>query len=185
MTTQLRFSWLFGALLGALILLLSACGAAGITAADVPIGNGAVSPKNAVDGYFQTLNRTLKDPNIKNDDVRQKWVNQLAAFFAPNERDDQRVMIGTSLDQFTQGLKTELKPNESVTLEVRYDALEPEMTDGGSRAVVRAVNGAIHLMIVGDTTWEQPPVPLSQLTGRADNTIPVVRIGDHWFLTEG
>jgi hypothetical protein len=185
MTMQSRHLWLSVALFGALLVLLSACGPAGMTTTDVPIGNGAVSPQNAVDGYFQTLNRALKDPNIKNDDVRQKWVDQLAAFFAPNERQDQRAMIGTALDGFVQGLKTELKPNESVTLEVRYDALEPQVTGDGSRAVVRAVNGAIHLMIVGDTTWEQPPVPLSELTGRSDNTIPVVRVGDHWFLTEG
>jgi hypothetical protein len=172
-------------LLGALLVLLGGCGPAGQPTAEVPIGNGAVSPQNAVDGYFQTLNRALKDPNIKNDDARQKWVDQLAAFFAPNERQDQRAMIGASLGQFVQDMQTELKPNESVTLEVRYDALEPEVTDDGSRAVVRAVNGAIHLMIVGETTWEQPPVPLSELTGRSDNTIPVIRVGDHWFLTEG
>lgn len=172
-------------LLGALLVLLGGCGPAGATTADIPIGNGAVSPQNAVDGYFQTLNRALKDPNIKNDDVRQKWVEQLAAFFAPNEREDQRVMIGASLDKFVQGMQAQLKPNESVTLEVRYDALEPEVTNDGSRAVVRAVNGAIRLMIVGDTPWEQPPVPLSQVTGRSDNTIPVIRVGDHWFLTEG
>ncbi len=185
MIIQSRHTWLLGALLGALLVLLSACGPTGTATADVPIGNGAVSPKNAVDGYFQTLNRALKDPNIKNDDVRQKWVDQLAAFFAPNERQDQRMMIGTSLDQFVHEQQTELKPNESVTLEVRYDSLEPKVTDDGSRAVVRAVNGAVHLMIVGDTTWTQPTVPLSELTGRSDNTIPVVRVGDHWFLTEG
>ena len=172
-------------LLCALLVLLGGCGPVGEATADIQIGNGAVSPKNAVDGYFQTLNRALKDSNIKNDDVRQQWVDQLAAFFAPNEREDQRVMIGTSLDRFVNALQTELKPNETVTLEVSYDSLEPEVTDDGSRAVVRAVNGAVHLMIVGDTTWTQPTVPLSQLTGRSDNSIPVVRIGDHWFLTEG
>lgn len=169
------------------LMLFSACGLANDTATNIAVGNGSVSPENAVDGFFSMLNQALKDPAIRtNEDARDRWVEQLTAFFAPNERDDQRIMISAALNQFVTDITRELeeKPDQTITLEVNYDRNELSATQVSDTRALVHIDGSIRLRIVSDTTWEQP-VPLSQLIGRSDSSIPVVRIGNYWFLTEG
>lgn len=178
--------WKHG-LLAALVtlaLLLAACSPGAATTLDASAEPRApnIPPDVVVKDFLEDLNMALKDPSLANDARRQELVARLADYFAPNEREEQRITIGTSLDRFVHDL-ADLQANETVLLEVRYDAIET-VSMQSDRALVRLVNGSLYLLIDGATTYEQR-VPLGELIGQPDGTLPLVRFGSEWFLTEG
>jgi hypothetical protein len=181
--------WLSLAALAALALLfLSACG---ITPeqneAPGAQAGGSFSPEAVAESFFEDLGKALKDPQLANDQQRGEWVERLAGYFAPAERDDQRIALRTSLDSFTNGL-AQLEPNESLTLDLKIERLE-QISQTADRALIRPVNGAIYVLITRTTSagvqnLYEESVPLERIIGN-NGAVPVLKIGRSWYLTEG
>jgi hypothetical protein len=168
--------------------LLSACAAAsGQSVAEAPAGGGSFSPETVAQSFFDDLGSALQDPKLNDDQQRGAWVERLAGYFAPNERDDQRIALRAALDSFATG-QGKLEPNEDIKLELKIDRLE-QVEQTGDRATIRPVNGAIHVLITRTTSaglqnLYEETVPLEKIIGN-DGSVPVVRIGRSWYLTEG
>jgi hypothetical protein len=169
--------------------LLAACAATpGQNSAETPVGGGSFSPETVAQSFFEDLGNALADPKLADDQQRGAWVERLAGYFAPNERDDQRIALRAALDSFTDGLG-KLDPNtEKLTIELKIERLE-QTGQTGDRATIRPVNGAIHVLITRTTgsglqNLYEETVPLEKIIGNNGN-VPVVRIGRSWFLTEG
>jgi hypothetical protein len=142
-----------------------------------------------VQNFFEDLRLALRDQQqLTNEAKRTQWVERLANYFAPSERDDQRVALSSALDDFVNGLG-KLDQNENLTLEVRFDGVE-KISDTGDRAMVRPNKGSIYILITRTTnngvfTLYEDDVPLTKIIGDPDGAVPVIRIGRSWFLTEG
>lgn len=176
------------ALLG--LLGLAACSA--IPASQPVLGDqsgGGSTPELVAQNFFEDLGRALRDQQIGDEERRSKWVEQLSNYFTPSERDDMRVAFSTALDTFVEG-QGKLAENEQLTLDVKFDGIE-QVSNDGSRALVRPINGSIYVLITRTTTtggtytlWEQNK-SLSEIIGNPDGAVPVTRVGRVWFLTEG
>ena len=167
---------------------LSACAATpGRSTAQAPAGGGSFSPEAVAQSFFDDLGEALGDPKLADDQQRGAWVERLAGYFAPNERDDQRIALRAALDSFTAGTG-KLDQNENLTLELKIERLE-QVEQTGDRAMIRPVNGEIHVLITRTTSagiqnlYEQT-VPLEKIIGN-NGSVPVLRIGRSWYLTEG
>jgi hypothetical protein len=57
---------------------------------EAPAGGGSFSPETVAKSFFEDLRKALADPKLSDDEQRGAWVERLAGYFAPNERDDQR-----------------------------------------------------------------------------------------------
>ncbi len=153
-------------------------------------GGGGISPEAVTLSFFEDLRRALQAPDLANDEVRERWVERLASYFAPSERDDQRVVLSEALAGLVGG-RGELQPNEAMTFELRFDRDRAEkLSDDGQRAVVRLVNPSLYILITrttdsGTIVVYEDEVALHQLIGNADGAIPTVKIGRDWYLTEG
>jgi hypothetical protein len=148
---------------------------------------GSISPDAVARGFFEDLSKALKDPQLSDDKRRGEWVERLAVYFAPNERDDQRIALREALDSFITGLG-KLETNEHLTLDLRFEDVE-KIEETSNRAVVRPINGAIYVLITRTTdagvqNIYEETVPLDRLIGN-NGTVPVIRIGRTWYLTEG
>ena len=170
------------------LALLSGCAATlGQGAAQSPAGGGSFSPEAVAQSFFDDLGDALGDPKLTDDQQRGAWVERLAGYFAPNERDDQRIALRAALDNFTAGTG-KLDQNENLTLELKIERLE-QVEQTGDRAMIRPVNGEIHVLITRTTSagiqnlYEQT-VPLEKIIGN-NGSVPVLRIGRSWYLTEG
>jgi uncharacterized lipoprotein YajG len=145
-------------------------------------------PDRVAENFFDDLQRALKDQQLASDDKRGQWAEQLASYFAPSERDNQRIALRSMLDNFVAGLG-ELESNEQMTIELKFDGVET-VSENGNRALVRLVNGSINVLITrtteaGAVTLYKDDVPLAKIIGGENGTVPVVRIGRAWYLTEG
>jgi hypothetical protein len=180
-----------GLVLVVALLVLVACGVS--PAEEVPQateGGGGISPEAVTLSFFEDLRRALQAPDLANDEVREGWVERLASYFAPNERDDQRVALSDALAGLVAG-RGQLQPNEAMTFELRFDRDRAEkLSDDGQRAVVRLVNPSLYILITrttdsGTVVVYEDEVALHQLIGNADGAIPTVKIGRDWYITEG
>jgi hypothetical protein len=182
-------------LASALLLALAACGAAPgeqTPQADAA-GGSRFGPESVAENFFKDLRDALKDPALADDAGRSKWAEKLANYFAPNERDEQRVAMNAALSSFADGLK-QLEAEQTLTLDLRFTNVE-KISDDGERALVRPVNGAgnasIYLLIahVNDRGLVVPEfeqeIGFEKITGRSDGAVPTIKIGDRWYLTEG
>jgi len=177
--------------LGLLLALgaLAGCGFGSPAPDQAAQGGGGSSPELVTKNFFTDLRDALKDQQqLKNEIKRDQWVERLANYFTPNERDDQRVALSTALENFVGGLD-KLEASESLTLEVHFDDVE-KLSDDGSRALVRPINGSINILITRTTnngvfTLYEDKVPLTKIIGDTNGAVPVVRIGRSWYLTEG
>ena len=152
-----------------------------------PAGGGSFSPEAVVQSFFDDLRDALRDPKLADDQQRGAWVERLAGYFAPNERDDQRIALRTALDNFTAG-RDKLEPNEDLKLDLKIDRLE-QVEQTGDRALIRPINGAIYVLITRTTSagiqnLYEETVPLEKIIGN-NGAVPVLRIGRSWYLTEG
>jgi hypothetical protein len=175
-------------LLLTIVLALVGCATTpGQSIEQLPAGGGSISPEAVAQSFFDDLNSALDDEKLADDQQRGAWVERLAGYFAPNERDDQRIALRTALDSFTSGLG-KLAPNEHLILDLKIDRLEQvEQTE--DRAMIRPVNGAIYVLITRTTNAStqnlyEETVPLEKLIGN-NGLVPVLRIGRSWYLTEG
>jgi hypothetical protein len=171
-----------------LVLILSACaGTPNPNLAEAPASGGSVSPEAVAQSFFEDLDTALQDPKLADDQQRGAWVERLAGYFAPNERDDQRIALRAALDSFTAGMD-KLEPNEDLTLELKIERLE-QIEQTGDRATIRPINGAIYVLITRTTNagvqnLYEETVPLEKIIGN-NGAVPVLRIGRSWYLTEG
>lgn len=171
-----------------IVLLLTGCAATAGESIDVaPAGGGSFSPETVTKSFFEDLGNALHDPKLADEQQRGAWVERLAGYFAPNERDDQRIALRTALDSFTAGLG-KLEPNEELKLDLKIERLE-EVSQTGDRAVIRPVNAAIYVLITrttsaGTQNLYEETVPLEKIIGN-NGAVPVIRIGRSWYLTEG
>jgi hypothetical protein len=180
--------WLVIALASLALSLLAACAATpGQSSPQAPAGGGSFSPEAVAQSFFDDLRDALRDPKLADDQQRAAWVERLAGYFAPNERDDQRIALRAALDSFTTG-QGKLEPNENIMLDLKIERLE-QVEQTSDHAMIRPVNGEIHVLITRTTSagirnlYEQT-VPLEKIIGN-HGTVPVLRIGRSWYLTEG
>jgi hypothetical protein len=172
--------------------MLSACTATTTTIEDLG-GGSRISPDIVAQRFFEEFGAALNDPQLGDSERRSKLAEQLAEYFAPNERNDQRIALNSALANFAEGLRG-LDENQTLSLQLRItDVLIVSETE--NEALVRPINGSeqasIYLLISRTTErgaiipeYEQE-VSFEQVFGRPNGTVPVVKIGDRWFLTEG
>lgn len=166
-----------------LALLLAGCASVESTAPsdDVSQSDGSLGPVPVVISFFEDLRAAIKNPELSDADTREKIVDRLAGYFAPNERDDQRQALATALAGLVR--RQQLREGRApLTIDLRPGRFE-KISDDGERALVRLVDA--HLVLVYATERgndESNTVPVEEVLGRSD--IPVVRIGNRWFLTE-
>lgn len=177
------------ALLAVLLLALAGCALSPQeTPSQIDQPGGGVNPEFVTQSFFEDLGSALKDPQLADDDKRGAWAERLAGYFAPVERDNQRIALGSALDSFASGLG-KLEDNESLTLELRFERVE-KISETNDRARVRPVNGSIYVLITRSTaagvvTLYEDNVSLDKIIGGDDGAVPVVRIGRTWYLSEG
>jgi hypothetical protein len=171
-----------------LALLLAGCASTLDQGSEqAPPSGGSISPEAVAQSFFDDLDKALEDPKLADDQQRGAWVERLAGYFAPNERDDQRIALRTALDSFSTGLG-KLEPNEDLKLDLKIERLE-QVNQTGDRATIRPINGAIYVLITRTTNagvqnLYEETVPLEKILGN-DGSVPVLRIGRSWYLTEG
>lgn len=173
-------SSLLGCLL-AVVLLLAACGPSTPVIDSRGIGGG-VSPLVVTENFVEDLDKALKDPLIQQRDQRKRWVDTLADYFAPDERETQRDALSKTLSNFANELSSEVNPGEEFKIELRRDGFEQQNVSG-QRALVKIVNGRIYWQVLRDgyqIAWDE--TPLTQIIG--GENVPTVKIGNAWFLTE-
>ena len=177
-------------MLASLTLLGSACSGLPAEQTDDTIqsGGGGLSPESVTRGFFQDFGSALKDTNLTDEDARDSWVERLAGYFAPNERDVQRIALSDALYSFASD-RARLNPDEELTIEIKFD--EPRsISNDGTRALVLLPNASIFMQISkmtdqGPVPYYEQPISLDRVIGRPDGSVPTVKIGSRWFLTEG
>jgi len=171
-----------------MLCFLSGCTAiSGPSTDQAPAGGGSISPEAVAQSFFDDLGSALADPKLADDQQRSVWVERLAGYFAPNERDDQRIALRAALDSFTAG-RGKLEPNEDLKLDLKIERLE-QVYQTNDHAMIHPVNAAIHVLITrttsaGTQNLYEETVPLEKIIGN-NGSIPVLRIGRSWYLTEG
>jgi len=174
----------------AALLLLCACQSAPSAPSDTPPSADVrfETPEAVVQNFLKDLSEALRDRRLTDDDARAAMVERLANYFAPNEREDQREAIGRSLSVFAASL-AQLKDDQTLVFEVRgiSDFRNfKKIADDGQRALIRANGASIYVLIArGNLVDFEQEVPLDQIIGRSDGTIPTRKIETSWFLTEG
>jgi hypothetical protein len=187
---------LWRALSCAALLLLVACTTRPpeVVEETLPGGGGTV-PRAAVEGFFEDLNKALADPRLAEDyETRVRWAEQLAGYFAPVERQRQRIAMGRMLDDVAASLRKladEAGPDEQmqVLLEARLQPTELRvLSQEATRAELHLGAATLHLKIARLRDGRQDPIyeqsePLYRLLGRNDGSVPLVRVDGRWFLS--
>jgi hypothetical protein len=178
----------------ALFLLLASLVACGSIPTEQAVGDaaqsgsGGLSPESVTRGFFEDLGRALKDPALEQEAIRTIWVERLAGYFAPNERDAQRDTLDIALANFADG-RAKLAADETLLIEISFD--EPRsISKDGDHALVQLPNASIFMQISrltdrGPIPYYEQPISLERVIGRSDGSVPTIRIGNRWFLTEG
>lgn len=175
-------------LIGMSVCLLIACSGLPGEQAAPESQIGGLTPDSVTTGFFTDLGRALKDPALSNATTRSRWVDQLAAYFAPDERDAQRETLDNTLAGFASD-RAKLAADETLTIEITFDSPRIISNDG-QRALVVLPNASIFMQISritdrGPVPYYEQPISLDRVIGRADGAVPTVKIGNYWFLTEG
>jgi hypothetical protein len=175
----------------ALALALGGCAsptAEPVADAVVQSGGGGLTPESVTRSFFEDLGRALKDPTLASPAVRETWVERLAGYFAPSERDAQRETIDLALTAFATD-RAKLSADEVLTIEIRFD--EPRRISGDdTQVLVLMPNASIYMQIArvtdrGPVPYYEQPIALERVIGRPGGAIPTIKVGNRWFLTEG
>ncbi|KAB8142690.1 hypothetical protein F8S13_14135 [Chloroflexia bacterium SDU3-3] len=178
----MRFSLYRLCCLLALCALLGSCAAA--PEENTHTFGGGVNPEGVTENFFEDFDKTLKDPDIQNKEVRSRWVAILSDYFAPAEREDQRIALSTMLATYARQMQEEVGPGEEFKIEIRYGAFR-QLSNTGDYALVQVEKGSIYWQVLRNGYLiDEQETPLSRIIGRDDNTVPTIRVGDNWFLTE-
>jgi hypothetical protein len=164
-------------------LLLAGCGV-GDSPADSDRAFGDISPQAVMQSFLEELNKAISDPQLADSTIRRRYVDRLASYFAPNERDDQRTALGDALGQLVAGQRQRTsEERRPLTLKLSVERVE-KVSGDADRALVRPINARLVVVYLTDRGPEEgESIALEQLIGGAE--IPVVRIGDRWFLSAG
>jgi hypothetical protein len=165
-----------------LLLVLSACATA--PALD-ETAQGGPTPEAVVESFLEDLNAALNDPALDQVEVRRGWAERMAGYFAPSERVDQRTVLGEMLAGFVLNSRQPVV-GERMMMELRYDAVEVVRRDEGE-AQVAIINGTFVLRWLngnGEPLRERTG-NLMDVIGQTSGSLPVLRVGAQWFLTEG
>ncbi len=170
-----------------IVSLLVGCTVAPV--AEEEMVGGGFSPESVTESFFEDLQRALRDPNLQQEEARSFWAERLAGYFAPAERDTQRVALRRALASFASGLR-QLADDETAIFELRGLQPTEKVADDGERALVRLPSASISLTLVrtterGSFVFYEQTIGLSQVIGRSDSTVPLVKIDGRWYLTEG
>lgn len=189
-------------LLACLVLLwlsATACSAPAETDQE-RVDAGGSSPQDTVTFFFDDLNEALQHPDLSQPETRQSFAEQLASYFAPSERIEQRRLFVASLAQFAENQQT-VGENEQWMVHISFANVELAEQEE-SRARVRLVDAAMHLRLVRhqeqyeEVLYEQKrPLeavlqrPTQALTSTeqlapTDWTVDVLQVNGRWFLTE-
>lgn len=176
------------ALCGACIVLSLAGCTTGATTDETTVGGG-FSPEVVTESFFEDLQRALQDPNLHQEETRSFWAERLAGYFAPAEREVQRVALQRALASFAGGLR-QLADDETAIFEFRGFKPVEKVSDDGERALVRLPSASISMTLMrtterGSFVFYEQTIGLSEVIGRPDGTVPVVKIDGRWYLTEG
>ncbi len=169
--------------------LIFLVGCATAPATEEPQGGGGFSPEVVTESFFEDLQRALQDPNLQQEEARSFWAERLSGYFAPAERDTQRLALQRALASFATGLR-QLAGDETAVFEFRGFEPVEKIADDGERALVRLPSASISMTLMrtnerGSYVFYEQTISLSQVIGRPDGTVPVVKIGRRWYLTEG
>ncbi|HMP39425.1 MAG TPA: hypothetical protein PKA05_03510 [Roseiflexaceae bacterium] len=169
---------------------MTACSAAQDQATDLLVSpaGGGISPESVAENFFEDLRSALQDPSLSSEVTQSFWVERLASYFAPSERDAQSIALRASLARFARD-RERLGEDEILTLELTFDR-PVKVADNGQRAMVQIPNGTLHMLIIrmterGPLTIYEQPIGLDQVIGNPGGLVPTIRISDRWFLTEG
>lgn len=182
----LRRAWLIAM---ATLVALAALAGCGQEAPPPAPSGGGFNPESVAQSFFEDFGQALQDPNLAREETRDYWVERLANYFAPSERDDQRIALASSLASFANGLG-ELADNEAVVFELHgFNQLE-KVSDDGTHAIVRLPSASIYMALTrsteeGTRPFYEQTISLGQVTGRADGSVPMIKVDGRWYLTEG
>jgi hypothetical protein len=171
-----------------IVWLLIGCTTTPVITDDASIGGG-ISPEAVTESFFEDLQRALQDPNLNLEETRSFWAERLAGYFAPAERDVQRIALRRALASFAGGLR-QLAADETAIFEFRGFKPVEKVADDGERALVRLPSASISMTLMrtterGSFVFYEQTIGLSQVIGRPDGTVPVIKIDGRWYLTEG
>lgn len=174
------------------LLLVNGCGTVpeGQAAREGVAGVGAETPELIVASFFSDLAAALEDPALADPEVRRRRAAELASYFAPNEREDQRDALNAAFLGLSAG-RAQLAEGLELTLKLNFNSQQIRtLGDGGDQALVQMIDASLVRTVTRTTDGgtfieDEQIVPLDRLIGRPDGAVPVVRIGDRWFLTEG
>jgi hypothetical protein len=169
------------------VLMLIGCTT--VPATEEPQAGGGFSPEVVTESFFEDLQRALQDPNLRQEEARSFWAERLSGYFAPAERDTQRLALRRALASFATGLR-QLADDETAVFEFRGFEPVEKIADDGERALVRLPSATISMMLMrtnerGSYVFYEQTISLSQVIGRPDGTVPVIKIDGRWYLTEG
>ncbi|MEN9936151.1 MAG: hypothetical protein RLZZ387_2730 [Chloroflexota bacterium] len=148
------------------------------------------NPESVVINYFEDLGRALKDPQLVREERREYWVEQLAGYFAPNERNDQRLALQESLSRFASDV-SELAEGETLTLELRgFKQTQRLIAADGQSATIVLPDATVYMLITraserGPIVVYEQPIEFNRVIGSPTKSVPLVKIGGRWYLTEG
>lgn len=185
---NLRYSYYWRVVSVFLMAVIALAGCAAEPPPPAPSGGG-FNPESVVQSFFEDFGRALQDPNLAQEETRTYWVERLVTYFAPAERDDQRIALASSLAAFANDLG-QLADDEAVVFELHgFDRVE-KVADDGERAIVRLPSASIYMALTrasdaGPRPFYEQTISLGQVTGRADGSVPMVKIEGRWYLTEG
>lgn len=171
----------------ALILwVLLAIPLSGCTAeVEAEASRGGITPTDVVESFIESLNKALADPSLGNPGTRSRWAEQLASYFAPSERRDQRVAMNTMLAGFADSASRAVVGTR-VSMIISFTRAEvASSTD--NEAIVRLVDGVITLRWLdenGEVLRERTGSLMDVIGGGAEG-LPVLRVDGLWFMTEG
>ena len=166
-------------------MLLSSCSTSQQASTTAVNAGGGASPQSVTEGFFSDLGKALQDPNLAQEETRSLWVERLSAYFAPNERSDQRVTLNDSLRSFAND-RAQLGADEALSIEISLgNEKELQVIEQGDRALVLLPNAKISIQLSrvtkdGLVPYYEQPIELGRLTGRAEQSIPTIRIRNFW-----
>ncbi|MFV9507311.1 MAG: hypothetical protein AB4911_22395 [Oscillochloridaceae bacterium umkhey_bin13] len=188
-------TWLLGTVL--LAALLSACGGGSAGGGPAPTATPVpIPPEERVKSFFDTFSQAINDPEISDPARQTEWVEQLAAYAAPAERDAVKEELTASLAEFTGmdlGALTG-QPDLDARIEITFNITETRMvSETADQAIVEVVDGIVSMKPVGADVAQlgemaammTQDLPISDFfadTGNEDRQIELVKVDGVWYL---